>query len=257
MKRPQLITAILAALTASSFAQTSFVIDFEHDDQGNQLIAGSVDLAANEPYRNLFGKGSGVQLSTNNPENMPLNLYNTEGTGGADDDLERNSTGSGLWAGGSDLKLLVNNALIINTDTNLATPNDDGMGGDMILNFDVALNSFGFDFIDLDSAANGSITFLDSSSGTSRTVSFADFEDTPDARLARTGVAFGDRHANRVLNIGANELRMSSFDQVTFSLLSSGGIGTIYGTTVTPVPEPTAPSILLGGLALLVLIRRR
>lgn len=262
MKLPHLIVPFLAALMASSVhAQTTFLIDFDNDDQGNALMAGAVNLATNEPYRNLFSTGVGVRLSTGKPSTEPLNLYDTEGTGGKDNDLERNSepiANPGAYAGGSHPTFNYGNVLIINTDNNLATPNDEANGGFIALNFDVSLVNFGFDFIDLDSANNGSITFLDVSSGNQRTVAFADFEDVVGAPFRRTDVTFGDRHANRVLNISAADLGLTSFDEVKFNLLSSGGIGTIYGTTAfTQVPEPSMPAILAGSIAILGILRRR
>ncbi|MEP5672108.1 MAG: PEP-CTERM sorting domain-containing protein [Luteolibacter sp.] len=214
-----------------------------------------MDLATNEPYRNLFAPGVGVRLSTDNPGSNPLNLYDTEGTGGADDDLERNSTGSGLWAGGSHLGLVVNNVLIINTNTDLTTPNDAAAGGTMVLDFDLSLSEFGFDFIDLDTSANGSITFSDISGGSgSTTIGFAQFEQGYGGVFERANVTFGDRYANRVLGITASDLGLTSFDRVSFNLTSSGGIGTIYATTV---PEPSTSLVAILGLAGMALSRKR
>ncbi len=261
MKRSHLILRAIAVLIApAASAQSTFFIDFQTDDQGNPLDAGSVDLATNEPYRNLFGTGVGVRLSTDNPTNRPLNLYNTEGIGGADDDLERNSDpqSPGQWAGGSDLDLIVENVLIINTNSDLANPNDHGGGGQITLNFDVGLVEFGFDFIDLDQADSGSITFLDVSTGSVATVNFSDFEDGASAPFGRSGVSFGNRHANRVLDLTAEDLGLTSFDEVQFNLSSSGGIGTVYGTTVPgAVPEPSMPAMLLGSMTVLGFLRRR
>ncbi len=249
---------IVVLIAPAASAQTSFYIDFDTDDQSNALVAGSVDLATNEPYRDLFAPGVGVRLATNNPVGKPLNIYNSEQVGGADDDLERDSKDTDEWAGGSDLDLVVDNVLIINTNSDLSTPNDSAGGGQMKLDFDVSLIEFGFDFIDLDTSDNGSITFLNTASGVSTTVDFEDFEDGASVPFGRSGVSFGDRHANRVLNVTAADLGLTSFDEVSFNLLSSGGIGTIYGTTeITTVPDPSVPSILLGGLAMLGLCRRR
>ncbi|WP_411826460.1 hypothetical protein [Luteolibacter sp. AS25] len=239
-------------ISSALFAQSTFFLDFEKDDQGNTLTAGIADITINEPYRNFFSAGVGVRLSTNDPSNFPLNIYDTEGSTLQDDDLERNSTGTGMWEGGNDLNLVVGNALIVNRDTTITTPNDSGLGGDIILNFDISLSQFGFDFIDLDRAANGRITFTDTASGAVQTIEFIEFETG--GAFERTGVSFGDRHANQVLNITAADIGLTSFDEVKFSLDSSGGIGTIYATTI---PEPSGSLLSLVGFTALVLGGRK
>lgn len=255
MKHPLMVAVVAAILLAPSAFSQTFSIDFQTNDQNQALVAGSVNLAANEPYRNFFGSGVGVRLSTDAPSSEPLNLYDTEGTNGADDDLERNSTGTGLYAGGSNPGLNYGNVLIINTDNNISTPNDEANGGKIGLHFDVSLSEFGFDFIDMDTSAGSSVTFTDTIGGSGSTiVTFAQFEDGAGGVFERSNVSFGNRHANRILNVTAADLGLTSFDEITFSLNSSGGIGTIYGTAI---PEPNSAAMLLGGLATLALFRRR
>ncbi|MGJ8632869.1 MAG: hypothetical protein ACSHX7_03035 [Luteolibacter sp.] len=263
MKLHSITVVVFGFLCLSSNGQTSFLIDFETDDQGAVLEAGSVDLGTNEPYRNIFGSGSGVTLSTDSPTERPLNLYDTEGTGGLDPDLERNSTGSGQWAGGSNLDLMVGNVLIINTNTDLGTPNDYGFGGVLTFDFDVQLSEFGFHFIDLDSATNGSVTFADGL-GNSTTLQFEDFEETSTytlpatgASFATTGVSFGNRFANEISEITASDLGLSSFNSVTFNLTGSGAIGTVFGTTLVTVPETSSSCLVMFSVILLASRRKR
>ncbi|MFK7935096.1 MAG: hypothetical protein AB8G22_16410, partial [Saprospiraceae bacterium] len=141
-------------MTDSSIAEmvvsTTYSINFDTDPAGNALIAGTTNFTATQPYQNLFGTGSGVTFSTDNPTTKPLNLYDTEGNTNEDPDLERNSEGTGLWEGGNLTNDILYNSLIINTDTNISVPNDNGTGGDIVLDFDLMLSSFGFTFVDLD-----------------------------------------------------------------------------------------------------------
>jgi hypothetical protein len=100
-------------------------------------VSGVTDLSLVDPYANLFGAGVGVLLSTDNPTVHPLNLYDSETTGGADDDLERDSTGSGQWAGGSHIDAVFDNLLIVNEFADFTNVDDEGSGGEMRLDFGV------------------------------------------------------------------------------------------------------------------------
>ncbi|MFD2256345.1 PEP-CTERM sorting domain-containing protein [Luteolibacter algae] len=258
MKYSSLLSVTVALCFSPVLNAQTFVVDFETDDTGAPLVAGAVDLQAKQPYANLFGGDKGLTITSGNSATNPLNLYNTEATGGADDDLERNSTGTGDWAGGSLTRDVLHNVLIINTNTDLTTPNDSGSGGEFGLEFDVDLISFGFDFVDLDRSESGAITFLDTNTGRSQTIQFTEFESGSGSVFEREGVLFGNRHANRVDEITATSLGLSSFDQITFTMKSSGGIGTLYGTTlVDSVPEPSSALLLLSGLTFLGFKRRR
>lgn len=204
-------------------------------------------------------------LSTDSPGVRPLNLYDSEGTTNEDDDLQRKFTGSATdWADGNLTAAATGqrigeqlfNLLIINKDTTITTPNDNGAGGAMTLNFGVALTSFGFDFVDMDLGTRADIIFTDNSlpAPLSVRIPFSDFEDGSGSIHEIPDVLFGNRHANRITDITAAELGLSQFDEVTFDMRSSGGIGTLYFETV---PEPSAALLFLFGSAFLLLRRGR
>jgi len=252
------VPAVFAAsqlLLCSAVSGAIYQLDFDFDEDGDALVAGSTNLAASPPYENLFAPGVGVTLTVSSAGGRPLNLYDTEGTGGADDDMERNSEGTGEWAGGNAPTLVVNNALIVNTNSTIGTPNDWAGGGTITMSFDRALTSFGFDQVDLDSSANGTLVFTDRSTSQSASVPFSAFEDGSGSIHETAGVLFGNRHANSIRDITATELGLTSFDQVQFVKTSSGGIATLFVDTVNSVPEPSV--FLLGALGLAPLLRRR
>ncbi|MEM9481894.1 MAG: hypothetical protein AAGA58_19765, partial [Verrucomicrobiota bacterium] len=229
-----------------------FVIDFDRDESGNLLTAGTTDLRITDPYANLFSPGLGVLLSTENETTNPLNLYDSEDDDGADNDLERSP---GTWAGGSEVSTVFDNLLIVNSNSTISIPNDHGIGGQMTLDFGLALLSFGFDFVDLDSSANATLILYSSATNSSVSIPFADFEEGSGSIHETPSVLFGDRHANSIRDITAAEIGLQSFDRVTFSLVSSGGIGTAFFDTV---PEPnTGLTLLFSAMALIHFRPRR
>ena len=82
--------------------------------------------------------------------------------GGFDDDLERNSTGSGNWEGGSETSTVFDNILIVNEFSDITIVDDEGSGGEMRLEMDIALRAFGFDFVDMDAASGATLILTDS-----------------------------------------------------------------------------------------------
>ena len=84
------------------------------------------------------------------------------------------------------------------------------------------------------------------------TIPFTDFE-SGSGSVHDAGAAFGDRHGNRVLDITAAEVGLTKFDRMTFDLTSSGGIGTVFFSTI---PEPSSAVLLLAALAPLASRRR-
>ncbi|MEO0731255.1 MAG: SdrD B-like domain-containing protein [Bacteroidota bacterium] len=209
----------------------SFIIDFETDENSNPLVAGAVDIFNDQPYANVFGNGDGLTFSTNNQSTNPLNLYDTDGTGGNDADLEFNGAGTNMWTAGNIITEMIGNVLIINADTDIADPNDFAGGGEIIVDSDLPLGRFAFEMVDLDLPVQGNVTFTNTALGTSETVNFADFEQGSGSPFAVLGVIFGDRTANRVVSATAEALGLPSFDRVVFDLPSqSGAIGVICAT---------------------------
>lgn len=219
----------------------TFIIDFDRDDAGNTIVAGNIDFAATRPYANLFGTGSGITFSTDRPSSKPLNIYDSEGNTGEDPDLERHSEGTGLWEAGNLTDEPLYNLLIINKDMNIGTPNDNGNGGQTTLHSDRMLQSFFFSFVDLDAGrvASSTITFTNTMTNETATISFADLEGDSGSVHATPNVDFGDRHGNQVNPILASNLGISEFDQVTFSQTGSGGIGSMIVQTSAVVCTTT------------------
>ncbi|PHI21303.1 hypothetical protein CEQ90_02575 [Lewinellaceae bacterium SD302] len=209
----------------------SYLADFETDDMGNPLVAGAANVFVDQPYANLYGPGEGLRFSTNDQANHPLNLYNTDGTGGADPDLERNSAGTNQWDNGNIITEMLGNVLIINQTADISQPNDFAGGGDLIVNSDLPLGRFAFDLIDLEPANLGSVTFASTLTGGSVTIPFSDFEAGSGSTFEVDGVVFGDRTANRIISVTADSLGLPSFDSIVFNLPSqSGAIGVICAT---------------------------
>ena len=208
----------------------NYTMNFERGANGDTLIAGVDTISIEQPYLDLFGTGVGVTLSTTNPVNKPLNLYNSELTGGGDSDLERNSEGTGLWEGGNLTNEVLHNLLIINRDAVISDPNDNGTGGQTILTSDTLITCFGFDFVDLDvNKVMGSVIIFENSiTSESAQISFSDLEDGSGTVFEQVGVKFGDRHGNRIQNITAEKLGITAFDKINFSTVGSGGIGTVF-----------------------------
>ncbi|MEM8584078.1 MAG: SdrD B-like domain-containing protein [Bacteroidota bacterium] len=209
----------------------SYIADFETDDAGNPLIAGMVDIFNNQPYANLYGPGQGLTFSTNNQAANPLNLYDTDLTGGADSDLEFNSAGTNSWEGGNIFNEMIGNVLIINQNTDLSTPNDFAGGGDIIVDSDLPLGRFAFEMVDMDLPVMASVTYTNTASGTSVTVPFTDFAAGSGTPFEVQGVAYGERTANRIVSVTADLLGLPSFDRITFTLPGqSGAIGVLCAT---------------------------
>lgn len=233
------LTTYLNPPTANCSALNSqtFVLNFETDDAGNALVAGTTDVAATQPYANLFEMGSGVTFSTDDPTNRPLNIYDSEGDSGQDPDLERNEEGTGLWAGGNLTNEQLFNLLIVNRNANIAVPNDNASGGEITLSSDRMLTAFSFSFVDLDGGrvASSSIVFTNTLTNETATIGFADLEDGSGSVHSTPNVEFGDRHGNQVNSVTASDLGISEFNQVVFIQSGSGGIGSIILQTSTPV----------------------
>jgi len=169
---------LLTSLTAVVHGQTS-IIDFNTNDQGGAIEAGTgvagsgYDLNNLQPYANIYGNNQGVTFGS-----------------GEDTDLEPNYEG-----GNNAADFTFGNALIIQEGRgglNIDTPNDAGLGGSFSLNSDLALSALAFDILDVDDAANVTLTFV-SSTGAEVEVGLELFEDaTGNAIFSQDDVAFGD-----------------------------------------------------------------
>lgn len=212
---------------------TTYLINFDQDDQGNTLNAGTgigTIGSLTQPYADLFGApGMGVTFQSADQVNKPLTLYDSEDTNGNDPDLERNTGGNGMWAGGNLTSDVLGNLLIINTNSNVSDPNDNANGGQILSMSTMDLVEFSFDIVDLEVneiVPDDLIRFENTVTNQVVEVFFVDFTDT-NSPFYIPGVDYGDRHANRITGITATKLGMTSFNKITFVTDASFGIGAI------------------------------
>lgn len=214
---------------------TTYLINFDQDDQGNTLNAGTgigTIGTLTQPYANLFGPGMGVTFQSDDQVNNPLTLYDSEGPIGNDNDLERNKEGDGMWEGGNLTNEILGNLLIINTDNNVSDPNDEANGGQILSMSTMDLVEFSFDIVDLEiieiqgQPSDDYIRFENTVTNQIVDIYFDEFTDS-NSPFYISGVAFGDRFANRITGITATKLGMTSFNKITFITDASFGIGAI------------------------------
>ena len=281
----------LAAVYASSVSlvsAASVLIDFNTDDAGAILLAGTgpgsntgisigttgdgtptgvtTNPTKTQPYRNIYSSlGVGIGGITFTDTTNVLTLYNSDGDGGNDEDLEANggfSGGNGDSTGGYGNLLIhqTNNAGQAGVN-DVDDPNDDGDGGSLVINSDIPLVEFEFSYIDLDNGgvAASEITFTDTFSGEFVTISFAALEGASGSIFSTTGVDFDNDHANDVEAITLAELQtensaLTQFDEITILTDGSGGLGEF---TVVTVPEPSSSLLIALGALSFTLRRRR
>ncbi|MGF1453437.1 MAG: hypothetical protein ACFB21_15350 [Opitutales bacterium] len=133
------------------------------------------------------------------------------------------------------------------TSDGLDNPDDEEEGFELVLDFETPVQEFGFSIADLNTGEAGSVTFKDSaaSSNNSQTIAFTEFEDSASPYF-RSGVDFGNHHANQIAPIDADDLIVDQFDVVTFNFSSSGATGEI---NFTSVPEPASMTAVFGLIA--------
>ena len=210
--------------------------------------AAGTNISTQQPYTDIFGPGSGIMFSHNT--SRPLTLYDTEGVGGEDPDLERNNTASspfppapatpipGYWSQGNLGSTSVGNGLIIHANPNdantnpISMPNDwappQGQIGDITIMSDLFLANFAFDFIDFENCDEGDVVVENSLTGQSATISFCDFEGDSGKPSSDPGVKFGDRAGNRITDVAKSGAVIGFlFDKITYQLGGSGSVGAI------------------------------
>lgn len=218
-------------------------------------------------------------------------LPGTEGQGavGEDPDLEYDTTGG--WTEGNLQNQRQGNALIIQENFGIAkwkgsvsnspsaisrghlyftqgqhnwgtnnnwqkyAPDDNASGGSITFDFETNINSFGFNFIDLDGSEGATITFTDST-GITTTVGFDQFEAGGSFQQGAAGstdeVVWQNGAANRINPISVADVNstlntnLSNFESVTINLTGSGGISQIRYGFSTPVPEASTVASAAG-----------
>lgn len=225
----RLIATTTALFLASGVAAAAMTIDF---DTGNAGATSPGNIAGTE-FSDL-----GVTVSTVNPNNNPLALFNSNcgpdfpgvPCSGNDGDLASGPTFGTAPQG---------NVLIINGGSS-ANPNDDPDGGSFIFGFNPLVSVNFVDILDLDEDVDPIFTFTFDDSSTA--------EITADM-VALLGTETGD---NSLRRYSFSEMRVSSLE-VNLPDVS----GAVAALNVTPIPVPAALPLVLTGLGLLRLAARR
>lgn len=231
--------------------------------------AGSIDftgLAHGQVIDDEFELSDGLTISAINHRRSfhYAVIFDSGLSGTRDGDLE-GPTGR-QWAGGNaDPDEPFGNLLIVQEnetgcDSGVCDLPDDegGNGGDLVFAFDHAIESFGFDAVDLESdqAANANVLFFSGAGPAIATVSFAEFECAV-GPFCDSSVAFiGNNGANHLADVTAAALGVESFDRVVIDLAGSGAVDNIRWTD-HQVPEPGPTGLLVGGAMALAGLARR
>ena len=137
------------------------------------------------------------------------------------------------------------------------SPDDEGgrPAGSITIAFSTAIDSVGFDLLDVESTLEEPFSVDFTSGSTTLTVDDSQLIDRDPT------VEFGNNFANRIIPLTAAEVSVitgssiTSFDEVTFNL---GGSGAIDNISFSPVPEPTVfPILALMGFGLAGKRRRK
>ena len=192
--------------------------------------------------------------------------FDTRENGTRDPDLE--AAGSDpFWSGGNITHEALNVILVIQENSygcgdgvcNL--PDDEGRrdAGNLIFDFDVVLIAFGFDVVDVEDAMaeNGRVSFFVGNQPLAE-VEFMDFV-TEGSGFYDPYIEYGNNTANRISPITAMDLEIESFDRVIITMGGSGGIDNVVfeAFPVTNVPEPTTAILIVLGLLVASVSRRR
>ncbi|MGL5016951.1 MAG: hypothetical protein ACRDBP_02375 [Luteolibacter sp.] len=175
-------------------------------------------------------------------------LFDTEekqwlnGTNKADRDLVRGGVTNGIWAGGGNLpNNTVLNNLLITQDSDRTAKNPDGtykfpddeVGSTITMLFSSAINSFGFDFADIESSESLRVNFF----------SGADSVGMFNVAALSTGEDFGN---NSINTTNLKDLSGLGVNRVRFIFSGSGGIDNIRYDMNRKVPDGGASLALLG-----------
>ncbi len=206
---------------------------------------------------------AGVTISADNP-NRSFDFaiaFDSTATGTEDPDLED------PWSGGNLLGTDLGNLLIIsersatNPSGHIARPDDEGRrpAGTIEFTFDVDIDKFGFDFVDVDNRGSGredpseyKLEFFDDG-GLVGAVTLKEFETAASVFFDPT-IDHGDNKANRYAPITAAHLG-GVFDEVVVHFGGSGAIDNIYYTHA--IPEPATIALFSTGLVGAYLRRRK
>ncbi|MEM8757743.1 MAG: hypothetical protein AAGF47_08170 [Planctomycetota bacterium] len=165
------------------------------------------------------------------------------------------------WGGGNlPQDMVLGNVIIVpenlvdaNNDGIVDSPDDEGArpAGDLTFRFAEAIDSFGFDVVDIEGVVQ-ELTTVDFYVGGALlgTLDFADLT-TPGADFYDPTISFGNNSINRVAPVTAADFGGTRFDTVIIRLGGSGAFDNI----VTTIPAPTSGALLV--LSGLVASRRR
>lgn len=228
---PAALLAVALALAAGGAAAQPLLIDFNLDGLGNTLVSG-------QGFNPDAYAAIGVQITGSNPNNRPLNLFNTALSTGGDGDLRTGPSFGSPFLG---------NALIFqDVGVPLSNPDDDEDGGAFTFNFfghPLGVSAINIAIIDLDENVTPGF-------------SVATPGDPSLSPLAPTFV--------ELLNPsrpGNNSVRVYSFalesPVTSFSVSLPDVSGAIGFLEFTPVVIPAGPTALALAGGLLALRRRR
>jgi hypothetical protein len=254
-RRAALALMIMAMFAASAADASTIVIDFEEPefDHGDVVTSSKGVIITTENFHKNFHENFHPDLGV---------IFDSTLRGTRDPDLEGPSPTDGVtWSGGNlPEDVVLGNLLIIQensyrcSDGTCNKPDDQAGSsevgaGEFTFDFseytdsDLDITSFGFDFVDLESAeAMSSVVFVQGSTEIERY--FVSFP----------GVDFGDNTANHFASVLATDLGLTSFDRVVIRLAGSGAVDNI---TFTPIPEPNTALLLVAGIVGLARSGRR
>ncbi len=246
-----------AFMFSSSLALAGIItVDFDSLDRG-QIIDDEYDTPQYLGLKiSVINLGGGPNLGV---------AFDSENYTGGDDDL------ASPWDGGNIASNEVLGKMLIiqehggdsngdgMLDGRYGTPNgygpdDEAGGGEIIFEFDTAINEFGFDTIDTEETGyylkfyNNGVNVT----GGDGKITWTELE------IRDPSIDYGNNFANRIAPINTSEFGVSSpFDKVIVSFAGSGAIDNIiYQSNSAPVPEPSEYA-LMAIAVIAVMMRRR